>query len=555
MPITGSPYVYPVSLPSGTKGTAINLGAETTGGDGIHTIAISPDGSTAYAAGALESDGDPSVVPIDLANGQAGTPIDLTTPTGSDEASMFAVAITPDGKTVYASFESYSDGVVPIPTATDTPGTAITTGIGSEDWAIAITPDQPPVASFTVTAAPPGSATMFDASASTAQFGTITKYAWSFGDGSPVVDTSGPTTTHVYSKAGMYTASVTETDTAGTTASTSRQVVIGGGPAPAVSLSATSLDFGQLAAGATASKKVTVTNTGAGTLDVSSLTLGGDDAGDYTLTGDGCSGQSVGAGEDCTVDVRFAPSEPGPRTARLSIADNASGSPQTLALTGTGAKQATLSGTVTAASGGAAIVGASVRACTDVGVAASCSYATTGSSGGYSFALAPNTYDVEVFPASSSLNSGAALVDVRYADNTQDFSLQAPSPIPAERDAQLGRRDVHQRCPTDLQQRPDLDHREVAHPNRHRPGARGPRGEHGPDRDLHDDRSDHSERRRRRAGRPAGGSGDHRSAVRLGREGRPHLACVHRAGRRSSTPAGRGSHRQPRRDLRMCAQQ
>ncbi len=425
--------LYPVSLPSGTVGQAISFGSgiEINGGTGIQAVALNPDGSTAYVAAQNNDDNaDPVIVPIGLSNGEAGTAVDVSTESESG-GDAEAIAVTPDGKTAYMLVEGGSAGyVVPFTTATDAAGTAVTAGIGTEDWWLAITPDVKPVPSFTVTPALPGSATMFDASASTVQFGTITNYAWNFGDGSSVVNTSGTTTTHVYAKAGTYTASVTETDSAGTTASTSRQVVIGGGSAPAVSLSATSLDFGELAAGGTASKKITVTNTGAGTLDVSSLTLGGDDAGDYTLTADGCSGQSVGAGDDCTVDVRFAPSDPGPRTARLSIDDNASGSPQSVTLTGTGAKQATLSGTVTAASGGAALSGASVRACTDVGVAASCSYATTGSNGGYSFALSPNTYDVEVFPVSSSLISGAALVDVKYADNTQDFSLQAPSPIP-----------------------------------------------------------------------------------------------------------------------------
>ncbi len=432
VPITGSPYVYPVSLPSGTKGTAINLGAETTGGDGIHTIAISPDGSTAYAAGAVQSDGDPSIVPINLANGQAGTPIDLTTPTGSDEASMFAVAITPDGKTVYASFESFSDGVVPIPTATDTPGTAITTGIGSEDWAIAITPDQPPVASFTVTAAPPGSATMFDASSSTVQFGSITSYQWNFGDGSPVVNTATPTTSHVYATAGDYTATLTETDGV-TSASTTRTIIIGGGPAPIVSLAENTLDFGQLAAGASIARTIRITNTGAGPLVISSSKLSGADASDFTVSNDSCTGQTIDAGHDCAAQITFAPSEPGTRTATLAFTDNASGSPHTVRLTGTGAALPTLTGTVTDGTQSSAppIAGASVRACVDVALGSSCKYTTTDSQGRYSFALAPNVYDLEVFPASGNLASGAALVTVKYAADTQDFSLEAPAAIPA----------------------------------------------------------------------------------------------------------------------------
>jgi hypothetical protein len=42
------------------------------------------------------------------------------------------------------------------------------------------------------------------------------------------------------------------------------------------------------------------------------------------------------AGAKCTISVTFTPAASGARTATLSIADNAGGSPQTLSLTGTG---------------------------------------------------------------------------------------------------------------------------------------------------------------------------------------------------------------------------
>jgi PKD repeat protein len=46
-------------------------------------------------------------------------------------------------------------------------------------------------------------------------YGTITSYAWNFGDGNTAT-TSAPTTAYVYSTVGSYTATVTETDSAGT---------------------------------------------------------------------------------------------------------------------------------------------------------------------------------------------------------------------------------------------------------------------------------------------------------------------------------------------------
>ncbi len=117
-----------------------------------------------------------------------------------------------------------NDGTVtPIDVATNTAGAAIA-GVRTPR-SIAITPDQAPVANFSVTSAAPGSVTSFDASASTVRFGTIATYRWSFGDGTPDVTTTAPTTAHVYASAGTYSATVTETDSAGT--STTGEVYTG----------------------------------------------------------------------------------------------------------------------------------------------------------------------------------------------------------------------------------------------------------------------------------------------------------------------------------------
>jgi PKD repeat protein len=104
--------------------------------------------------------------------------------------------------------------VVPVNLATQTAGASISVAT----WLnvqLAISPDQAPVASLTTTAGAAGSATSFNASASTVAYGAITSYAWNFGDGSTAT-TSSPTTTHVYAAAGTYTATLTETDAAGT---------------------------------------------------------------------------------------------------------------------------------------------------------------------------------------------------------------------------------------------------------------------------------------------------------------------------------------------------
>jgi PKD repeat protein len=132
---------------------------------------------------------------------------------------------TPDGSTV----EMTTPGrnlTVNITGATKSPGTLGTcftvTPIACPpgSGAIAVTPDQRPVASFVATPAGPGQPASFDASASTIAYGTIANYHWDFGDGSSQ-DTPTPTTTHSYAAAGNYTVSLTETDWAGTSVATS----------------------------------------------------------------------------------------------------------------------------------------------------------------------------------------------------------------------------------------------------------------------------------------------------------------------------------------------
>ena len=106
-------------------------------------------------------------------------------------------------------------------------------------------------------------------------------------------------------------------------------------PAPVATLSSASLAFGQENMGTTSAVQgATLSNTGNASLSVSSIALGGTNPGDFAQTNN-C-GSSVAAGANCTINVTFTPSATGARSASLYISDNASGSPQAVALTGTG---------------------------------------------------------------------------------------------------------------------------------------------------------------------------------------------------------------------------
>jgi hypothetical protein len=103
----------------------------------------------------------------------------------------------------------------------------------------------------------------------------------------------------------------------------------------AASLSASTLTFpGQVMGTTSATQVVVLTNSGTGTLTVSSVVLGGANAGSFTAL-NSC-GSSVAAGANCTITVSFQPATVGSFAASVTIADNAAGSPQTIALSGTG---------------------------------------------------------------------------------------------------------------------------------------------------------------------------------------------------------------------------
>jgi two-component sensor histidine kinase len=135
------------------------------------------------------------------------------------------------------------------------------------------------------------------------------------------------------SASGSRTASVSITDNA----SGSPQTVSlsGTGTAALVSLSPTSLAFGNQPVGTTsAAQSLTLSNTGNAALSITSLALTGSNASDFAQTN--TCGSSVAGGANCTISVTFTPSGSGSRTASVSITDNASGSPQTVSLSGTG---------------------------------------------------------------------------------------------------------------------------------------------------------------------------------------------------------------------------
>jgi hypothetical protein len=115
-------------------------------------------------------------------------------------------------------------------------------------------------------------------------------------------------------------------------------------PAPDVSLSASQLNFGAQVIGTTsATQTLTVSNVGTADLTIPAhgVTLNGNNPSDFLVSADQCSGHTVAPdGGTCTVGISFHPTDYGDRSAGVSVADNADGTPQAVTLSGSGLSRA-----------------------------------------------------------------------------------------------------------------------------------------------------------------------------------------------------------------------
>lgn len=260
--------MLPIDLSTDVVGSPIAAGTDPEG------VAITPDGTTAFVADRGSNIVPGAVTPITVGSSPSvGTAVDVGT-------APDAVAINPDGDDVYVA--NYTSGTVSqVALTDDVPGTVTASNAGSDPTglavtpdggglyvaddvpgsptsigtlsvlllptaggvpapisvpagadAVAITPDQAPVAALRVTAAPSSEPSYFDASQSTFPAAGPASYTWDFGDGTSAT-TLVDHTTHTYAEGGDFTASVTITDTDGTSTSqvfTGQTVSLNGGP-------------------------------------------------------------------------------------------------------------------------------------------------------------------------------------------------------------------------------------------------------------------------------------------------------------------------------------
>ena len=103
---------------------------------------------------------------------------------------------------------------------------------------------------------------------------------------------------------------------------------------PVAQFSPTKLAFGTVTVHSSSTLPVQLTNSGQTPLDISGISIGGADAGDFSQTNN-CPA-IMAAGASCTISVTFDPTVKGARTGTLIFTDNVASGQSTVALTGTG---------------------------------------------------------------------------------------------------------------------------------------------------------------------------------------------------------------------------
>lgn len=103
---------------------------------------------------------------------------------------------------------------------------------------------------------------------------------------------------------------------------------------PTVTLSATNLSFASRAVGTKSGwRYVTLSNSGSSSLSISTIALSGTNP--YQFASSNNCGSSVAAGQSCIIEVQFAPTSTGSKSASLIINSNASNPRQSITLSGT----------------------------------------------------------------------------------------------------------------------------------------------------------------------------------------------------------------------------
>jgi hypothetical protein len=314
---------------TGALNAATNYPVGGTSVGHITTADFNDDGKADVAV--ADPGGNRVVIMAALANGSGGLSTPQGVPTGAGPTGLASADLNADGRPDFvAANNNASNGA----TLTE----ALNTGSGLTHFATPIVPQGPSAVAagdLTADGSPDIAVTLTGASGTT---GTNVAVLPNAADGSGSL--GAPQTFTVGSRPQVVALADFDGDgeldiATGNDFSGDVSVLLSTN-AGAVAFTPSAEDFGSALVGTSVDREVTITNSGTGFLRLDSISIAGGQAPDFTVAHDGCSGKTLRVGATCIVGLRFTPAAAGTRSASLVVADNAPGSPHSLALSGTG---------------------------------------------------------------------------------------------------------------------------------------------------------------------------------------------------------------------------
>jgi sugar lactone lactonase YvrE len=312
--LSPNPLPFPSTL-VGTAATALPMTLSNPGTAALTITGISVTGTNASSFGQANNCGS------SLAAG-ANCTITVTFTPGSTGGLTAAISVADNATGSPQSATVTGTGTQPQAMLAPNPLAFPSTRVGTAATALPITLSNPGTAALTIT--------------SIAVTGTN---ASSFGEtnncGSSLAASATCTITVTFTpaSAGSLSAAISVADNA--TGSPQSATLTGTGTAPQAVLSPNPLAFPNTLVGTPATAlPMTLSNPGTAALTITSISVTGTNASSFGETNN-C-GSSLAAGATCTITVTFTPASAASLTAAISVADNATGSPQSATLTGTG---------------------------------------------------------------------------------------------------------------------------------------------------------------------------------------------------------------------------
>jgi hypothetical protein len=344
--VTGAAGLSTTGSATGSGAIYYRVAQNATGAPRILTITAGCQTFTVNQDGAAASNPVPAITTLLPASTTAGSGAFTLTVNGSSFVNGAVVNFNGNARTTtYVSANQVTAAILASDIANaGTPAVTVTNPGPGGGVSNALT--------FSITAAasnPVPAITTLQPASTTAGSGafTLTVNGSSFVNGA-VVNFNGNARTTTYVSATQVTAAILASDVAnvGIPAVTVTNPAPGGGTSNALTFSITAasvvtatltpatLSFTSATGVATAAQIATLSNTGNAAISITGITVAGTNPSDFAQTNN-C-GESLAANTSCSISITFTPASSGSFAATLSVADNASASPQTTSLSGTG---------------------------------------------------------------------------------------------------------------------------------------------------------------------------------------------------------------------------